>query len=273
MMQITGKTSVSLWIEELQRRGRITFSLQDVNSQFPSHNTSTLRNALTRLAAKGRIVSVWKGFYAIIPVEYSSIGMIPPVLYIDNLMAYLGRPYYISLFSAAVFYGAAHQRPQEFNVITSSGSLRSSQKKDVRINFRTVKEINPDFIIEKKTRTGYVKISCPELTATDLVRYEGETGGLNRAATVLNELAEHLQFGKIPDSFFSYVPSPVIRRTGYLLDKVLDHPGPAGELYEGIHRNECPMRVTPLKTGKPALGYITDKKWGIIVNTSIEIDE
>jgi len=33
------------------------------------------------------------------------------------------------------------------------------------------------------------------------------------------------------------------------------------------------MRVTPLKTGKPAPGYITDKKWGIIVNTSIEIDE
>ena len=272
-MQITGKTSVSLWIEELQRRGRITFSLQDVHSQFPSHNAPALRNALTRLAAKGRIVSVWKGFYAIIPVEYSSIGMIPPVLYIDNLMSYLGRPYYISLYSAAVFYGAAHQRPQEFNVITSSGSLRSSQKKDVRINFKTVKEINPDFIIEKKTRTGYVKISCPELTATDLVRYEGETGGLNRAVTVLNELAEHLQFRRMPDSFFSYVPSPVIRRTGYLLDEVLKQTAPAGELYERVRKHKCSMRSTPLKTGKSASGYLTSKKWGIIINTSIEIDE
>lgn len=272
-MVLTVKNRVSLWVEELQRRGRITFSLQDVHSQFPSHNTPALRNALTRLAAKGRIVSVWKGFYAIIPVEYSSIGMIPPVLYIDNLMAYLGRPYYISLFSAAVFYGAAHQRPQEFNVITSAGSLRSSQKKDVRINFKTVKGIDSDFIIEKKTKTGYVKLSCPELTATDLVRHEGETGGLNRAVTVLNELAEHLQFEKMPDSFFLYVPAPVLRRTGYLLEKVLNHPGPAGELYKRILGNECSRRVTPLKTGKPALGSITDKKWGIIINTSIEIDE
>jgi predicted transcriptional regulator of viral defense system len=272
-MQTKGRSSVSSWVEELQRRGRITFSLQDAIRQFPSHKIPALRNALTRLVAKGRIVSVWKGFYAIIPVEYSSVGMIPPVLYIDDLMAYLGRPYYISLFSAAVFYGAAHQRPQEFSVITSSGSLRASEKKDVRINFKTIRKIDPDFIIKKKTKTGYVNVSCPELTATDLVRYEGETGGLNRAATVLNELGGHLQFGKIPDSFFSYVPAPVIRRTGYLFDKVLKHPEPAEELYKRIRKLGCSMRVTPLKTGMPAQGYVTDRKWGIIINTSIEIDE
>ncbi len=201
-MQLTGKSRVSYWVEELQRQGRITFSLQDVHSQFPTPNTPALRNALTRLTAKGKIVSVWQGLYAIIPVEYSSVGMIPPVLYIDDLMAYLGRPYYISLFSAAVFYGAAHQRPQEFSVITSSGSLRSSQKKDVRINFKTIKEIIPDLIIKKKTKTGYVNISCPELTATDLLRYERESGGLNRAATVLNELADELQFSKVPEFLF-----------------------------------------------------------------------
>lgn len=272
-MQITGKSRVSSWVEELQRRGRITFSLQDALCQFPSYTLPALRNALTRLVAKGKIVSIWKGFYAIIPIEYSSVGMIPPVLYIDNLMAYLGRPYYISLFSAAVFYGAAHQRPQEFNVITSSGSLRASEKKDVRINFNTVREINPDFILKKKTRTGYVNVSCPELTATDLVRYEGEAGGMNRAATVLNELAEHLQFGKMPDSFFSFVSSPVMRRTGYLLEKVLGHPGPAEELYEQIQKHRCSIRTTPLKAGMPAQGYVTDRKWGITVNTNIEIDE
>lgn len=272
-MDITDKTRVSYWVDELQRRGRITFSLTEVHNQFPLHNISALRNALTRLAAKGKIVSVWKGFYAIIPVEYSSIGMIPPVLYIDDLMAFLGRPYYISLFSAAVFYGAAHQRPQEFSVITSSGSLRTSRKKDVRIKFITTREINPDFIIKKKTKTGYVNISCPELTATDLVRYERETGGLNRAATVLNDLSEHLQFRKIPNSFFSYVPSPVIRRTGYLLEVVLKHTDAADELYARIQKHKLSKRVMPLKTGKSVSGCITDRKWSLIINTSIEIDE
>ena len=272
-MQLTGKNKVSYWVEELQRRGRITFSLEEVYGQFTTHNISALRNTLTRLSAKGKIVSVWKGFYAIIPVEYSSVGMIPPVLYIDDLMAFLGRPYYISLYSAAVFYGAAHQRPQEFSVITSPDSLRTSRKKDVIINFKTIKEIIPDLILKKNTKTGYVNISGPELTSTDLVRYERESGGLNRAATVLNELSDELQFSKVPDSFFLHVPSPVIRRTGYLLDEVLEHTGPAEELYERIRKHKCSMRVTPLKTGKSALGYLTNKKWGIIINTSIEIDE
>lgn len=272
-MQLTDKNRFSFWVEELQRRGRITFSLKEVYDQFPTHNISALRNTLTRLVAKGKIVSVWKGFYVIIPVEYSSVGMIPPVFYIDDLMAFLGRPYYISLYSAAVFYGAAHQRPQEFSVITSPDSLRTSRKKDVIINFKTINEINPDLIIKKKTKTGYVNISGPELTATDLVRYERESGGLNRAATVLNELADELQFSKVPDSFFSYVPSPVIRRTGYLLGEVLKHTGPAEELYERIQKHKCSNRAAPLKRGKSASGYITNKKWGIIINTSIEFDE
>jgi len=272
-MQLNGKNKVSYWVEELQRRGRITFSLEEVYGQFTTHNISALRNALTRLAAKGKIVSVWQGLYAIIPVEYSSVGMIPPVLYIDDLMVFLGRPYYISLYSAAIFYGAAHQRPQEFSVITTRDSLRASRKKDVKIHFITQKEIQRELIIKKKTKTGYVNISGPELTATDLVRYERESGGLNRAATVLNELADELQFSKAPDSFFSHVPSPVIRRTGYLLDEVLKHTRPAEELYARIQKHKCSMRVTPLKTGKSASGYLTNKKWGIIINTSIEIDE
>ena len=85
--------------------------------------------------AKGKICSVWQGLYAIIPVEYSSVGMIPPVLYIDDLMKYLGRPYYISLLSAAVFYGAAHQRPQEFSVITTPEFSSRFQKKRCQNRF------------------------------------------------------------------------------------------------------------------------------------------
>jgi hypothetical protein len=38
-----------------------------------------------------------------------------------------------------------------------------------------------------------LKISSPALTATDLVQFEKRIGGLNRAATVINELAEVLR--------------------------------------------------------------------------------
>jgi hypothetical protein len=49
----------------------------------------------------------------VVPVEYELKGVVPPVVYIDWLMAYLQKNYYIGLLNAATFYGAAHQQPQE----------------------------------------------------------------------------------------------------------------------------------------------------------------
>jgi predicted transcriptional regulator of viral defense system len=260
------------WIDDLQRRGRITFTLKEIYEQFPSRNEAALKNALTRLVSKNRIYSVWKGFYTIIPIEYSSKGIIPPVLYIDDLMKYLNRPYYISLLSAAVFYGAAHQRPQEFCVVTTSGSLRSSIKKGVKINFTNKKEIPAELIVKKKTKTGYVNVSCPELTATDLVKYERETGGLNRVATVLNELINELDFKQLPKLFFEQAPAPVIHRLGYLLDVTLGYSDLANALLEKMKEFSCSTRNTPLKNRKSTVGYNTNNKWRIIVNEHIEID-
>jgi predicted transcriptional regulator of viral defense system len=261
------------WIDDLQRRGRITFALKEVYEQFSSRNEAALKNALTRLVSKGRIYSVWQGLYAIIPIEYSSKGIVPPVLYIDDLMKYLDRPYYISLLSAAVFYGAAHQRPQEFCVVTTSGSLRSSKKKDVKINFTNKKEIPAELVVKKKTKTGYVNVSCPELTSTDLVQYEREIGGLNRVATVLNEFVNELNFNQLSELFFEHVPAPVLHRLGYLLDVALGYGDIAEVLLEKMKEFSCSTRNTPLKNRKSTVGCITNKKWRIIVNEQIEIDE
>ena len=45
-----------------------------------------LRQILYRLKKKNEIVQIRQGFYAIIPPEYSKQGIIPPYLYIDDLM-------------------------------------------------------------------------------------------------------------------------------------------------------------------------------------------
>jgi len=272
-MQAAKIYQVSHWIDDLQRRGRITFALKEVYEQFPSRNEAALKNALTRLVKKERISSVWQGFYVIIPIEFSAKGIVPPVLYIDDLMKYLNRPYYISLLSAAVFYGAAHQRPQEFSVVTTPGSLRSSIKKGVKINFTNKKEILTDLIVKKKTKTGYVNVSSPELTATDLVQNEREIGGLNRVATVLNELTDELDFKQLPKLFFDQVPASVIQRLGYLLDVALGYTIIADELLKKMKDFGCITRNTPLKNRKPTFGSITNQKWRIIVNEQIEIGE
>lgn len=272
-METNVRFSVKEWIEELRKKGRSTFRLTDAIETFPLLKPETVKRSLTRLTAKRKIYSVWNGFYAIIPVEYQNKGSVPVIFYIDQLMKFLGRDYYISLLNAAAFHGAAHQRPQEFSIITTPPSLRASRKEGVKINFITKSTIPQPFTEQRKTQTGYIKISSAELTAVDLVQYERSIGGLNRAATVLNELAESLNFKKIAPSFLDYVPLSVIQRLGYLLDVELGYTSLGSDLLSAINRHGYTLRKTPLKYKGSATDYPVNEKWKIIVNESIEIDE
>ena len=267
------KYTVTDWIEDLQKDGRVCFSLAETIAKFPSYREIVLRNALTRLVSKKKICSVWQGFYVIIPIEYQSKGIIPEVYYIDWLMKFLGRNYYVSLLNAAAFYGAAHQQPQEFTVVTTPPSLRSTQKKGTKINFNNKATIPEELTEQRKTPTGYIRISSPELTATDLIQFEKEIGGINRAATVLNELAENCNFNKLTKEFFQYVPAPIIQRLGYLLDEVLECQSQANDLYSVIKKYDISFRKTLLKIRKTTANCEENKKWKIIINEQIDIDE
>lgn len=59
-----------------------------------------------------------RGFYVIVSPEYRQMGCLPASRFIPALMQYLKEPYYTGLLSAGEFYGAAHQRPQAFQVVT-----------------------------------------------------------------------------------------------------------------------------------------------------------
>jgi hypothetical protein len=116
------------WVEKQQSWGKYVFSLEQIRSDFPDITEQALILALTRLSTKGRVLSVYKGFYLIIPPEYTSRGLLPPMLFIDSLMKFVDKPYYVGLLSAAALNGAAHQQPQEFFVVTNSKQLTTKKK-------------------------------------------------------------------------------------------------------------------------------------------------
>jgi predicted transcriptional regulator of viral defense system len=262
------------WIEDLQKRGRITFSRQEVATIFPLLSEQSVRNALNRLVNKGNIVSVWKGFYVIVSLKYALRQIVPPELYIDDLMKFLNRPYYVGLLNAATFYGAAHQQPQQFSVLSILPSLRDTTNKDTRINFIvTRKKIPYNCLRLFKTENGSVQVSSPELTAADLITYQKEVGGLNRVATVLNDLAESLNFNKLDNDFFEYVPISTIQRLGYLLENPLEREDLANKLYEKYQKFSCKFQQIPLKYNKKTADCETNTKWKLVINEQIEIDE
>ena len=266
--------SIENWIISLQQKGTTTFSNEEVKKQFPDNSIRAIELALNKLQSNNKIVSVLKGFYVIVPVEYSSWGIVPYEWYIDELMQHLSRPYYVSLLNAAVFYGAAHQKPQTFSIVTVLPPLRDITKKNTRVTFiSTRKEIPQKWLRQIKTVSGYINVSSPELTAADLITFQKEIGGLNRACTVLYELMEVARFGKTDKYFFEYVPTSTIQRLGFLLETALEQPKQAEILYSKAHTHGCRFQKIPLKYSKPTADCETNEKWKIIINEQIEIDD
>ena len=263
------------WIFELPQKGKITFSMDELYSQFPTHNKNTVSSAIRRLVEKRKIQSVWHNFYVVVPVEYELKGIVPPIVYIDQLMKYLHRNYYIGLLNAAIFYGAAHQQPQEFTVITDKKNFRDKFKNGVKINFVS-KKVIPNAMIKKiTTKTGYISVSNPVLTAVDLIVHQKEIGGLSRSGTVLNELAEEICFDQVSLDFFKHFPITAIQRLGYILDIVLGYSDMASILLKKIEQVDLKFRYTPLKPNlhQSDVNYSRNETWKIIINENIEIDE
>jgi predicted transcriptional regulator of viral defense system len=268
-------TKVRYWIEDLPKRGKITFSQEEVEKQFPDISLDNIRNSLYRLVKQKKIQSVWRGFFVVVPIEYALRGVVAPIEYIDQLMKHLNQPYYIGLLSAAAMYGAAHQQPMALTLITDSKHLRDKTKNDVKISFFSKKEIPDKYIKQMTTRSGYIQVSIPELTAMDLIMYVKQVGGINRTATILNELAEIINFENIENDFFNGFNVPVIQRLGYLLDE-LGYNELSAQLLNKTKQANLNFRNYPLNISKKLdnnYGYQIDNKWKIIINGPIEIDE
>ena len=260
------------WIEKQQSLGKYTFSLERLKQDFPNTSIQAINLALSRLSKKGRILSVYKAFYLIVPPEYSSRGVLPPALFIHQLMQYIGKPYYVGLLSAAALHGAAHQQPQEFFVVTSSKQA-PTKRKGLKINYIKKKNIPENLIEKRKTESGYIHVSMPELTAADLIYYHNRIGGLNRASTVLNELAEAMNPKNINQELIQNVPKASLQRLGFILEEILLRHDLSKMLYNQLRKRKNKLFTQPLKTGTALNGFPKNKKWKIVINTNIEIDE
>ena len=133
------------------------------------------------------------------------------------------------------------------------------------------KDIPEKFIRKHKAQSGYVNVASPELTAIDLIENEKHIGGLNRACTVLNELVDSIDFEKLDDEFFTLAPAPVYQRLGYILESVLER-----EELSNKFKSKMPfptIRNIPFKIGKSIKDCEIDRKWKVIINQEIEIDE
>ena len=261
------------WIKDRAIHGFPTFSIEDVRETGMYSSEQILQNELYRLCSNKTIASVYRGFYVIIPVQYVLRGSVPATYYIDQLMAYLSKPYYVCMLSAAELLGAAHQRPQQFSVMTTFPKRRVVSTRNVIIDWFYREELPEDALIAKNTETGTIRISNPLLTAADLVQYQQHIGGLSRVATVLEELSEQINMKSQFASLASFVKKVTWQRLGYILEHVVEENELADELYEQIRNLPGSLMYMPLSTSAEDNTSERNSRWKININVQIEKDD
>ena len=261
------------WIKDRAIHGFPTFSIEDVRETGMYSSEQILQNELYRLCSNKTIASVYRGFYVIIPVQYVLRGSVPATYYIDQLMAYLSKPYYVCMLSAAELLGAAHHRPQQFSVMTTFPKRRVISTRNVIINWFYREELPEDALITKNTETGTIRISNPLLTAADLVQYQQHVGGLSRVATILEELAEQIDIKSQFASLASFVKKVTWQRLGYILEHVVEENELADELYDQLRNLPGSLMYMPLSTSAENNTSERNCRWKININVQIEQDD
>jgi predicted transcriptional regulator of viral defense system len=253
------------YLVEIRAQGRYAFTAGELKNKF-GLSSNALNQLLYRLKQKKEIAQIRQGFYVIIPPEYSKQGIIPPYLYIDDLMKSLVKPYYVGLLSAAAMHGAAHQQPTGYTVITQSPAPRSIDR--LKIVFFSKQNFLQDGIIQKKTSAGYINVSSPELTALDFFDYI-HTFGINRITTILQELSEEMKPSLLLKAAKQYPNTAAIQRLGFILERETPAEKLSDSLWKALkERTFFPVPLSPQKGKK---GNI-DSKWKIIKNMEIESD-
>jgi len=226
--------------------------------------------ALARWRRRGHLFSPTKGAYVPIPPEFRSWGAVPAASFIDPLMSHLGHPYYVALLSAAELLGAAHQRPQVFQVVTTA-RLRDRSFGRVRVAFVTISAMAGRPTMTRNTPTGTMTVSTPEVTLLDLVSMPQRSGGLSNVATVAGELLDDdaIDLAALASAAEGY-PAAIAQRTGWLLDWLAGELGSIVQL-DDLHQ-VASQRAAPTPMLPGVSGGVLDDRWNVLVNTVIEPD-
>jgi predicted transcriptional regulator of viral defense system len=275
-MAIETPSTLPNYLTALQSKGRISFTRADAIAAVGLTEAAFLK-AAARLQKRKMLLNPRQGFYVVVPPQYLSWEAPPPSWYIDSLMRHEGRPYYVGLLKAAELHGATHHAVMEFQVVTDRQlpKLRAGRSW-ITFHFRKDLETVRDGVVERKTDTGTMKVSSPELTALDLLRYIQVAGGVDSVATVLADLGGKIDGAKLA-AMAAHFDRACVQRLGYLLDR-LGHADRAQALHDQLSATQ-PVPWVALEPAKRGAGASAPKpverneRWRVSVQRHPEVDE
>jgi predicted transcriptional regulator of viral defense system len=256
----------SAYIANLAAEGRYHFTTEAAALALGSSVMAT-QAALRRLKKQRLIAAPFRSFHVILPPEYRQLGCLPADQFVPQLMAHLGEAYYATLLTAAEIHGAAHQRPQAFQVMVSR-NRRPIACGAVRVQFFARRDMSAASVIDKNTTRGLLRVASPEATAFELVGYASQCGGLDHVANVLAELAAMLDGRRLVAEALK-CPIAWAQRLGYLLD-LSHHRDLADHL--ATHVEAHARFVAPLVSSARRAGRGQEARWRLAINADVEVE-
>lgn len=262
---------LSEYIEKLVAKGRCTFTINEAQKEL-GKSRAAIALSIEHLRKQKKVASPARGFYTIVMPEYRIYECLPAEYFIPYLMEYWQIQYYACLVTAASYLGASHQQPQIFQVMIEQYRKPIVCGK-VKVEFIANKYLELYPTQKFTTQRSELIISTPETTAMDIVNYPKQCGGLNRIATLLDELQESIRTKELL-GLLNVAPHLCWKqRLGYILDKL-----GAEELAQIILQHLQQIKrvdyisLDPSHKIQPKSIYPKNEKWKIIENSNFESD-
>ena len=251
--------------DEFVAGGKSAFTINELVERTEASREAVYA-AVKYATDRHRLFSPVRGLYVIVPPEHRSSGVVPAAHFIDPMMKHLGVDYYVAYATAAQWWGAAHQAPQEFDVVVSRHVLDRDLGR-VRLRFHTSKQIDATEVRRVAGPRTMVSVGSADLTAVDLASRPKLGGGLSNVATILAELPD-LDGGRLAIITAKRSRSDA-RRLGWLLELVRDDLdlGAMRELAQPGQGQPTLLAATGSRQGQ------LDERWGVLVNATVEPDE
>ena len=125
--------------------------------------------------------------------------------------------------------------------------------------------------MKKNAEIGTLRYSGPELTAVDLVQFASHVGGYQRVATVLAELMDSVDMGKVGE-LLPFTTVATIQRFGYLLEYVLSRQDQADALFQ-VLKTQGSWNSILLNNDRDRRVGAPANRWHVNGNIDIEVDD
>jgi hypothetical protein len=252
--------AAAAFIEATLETGRIAFDFTELLDKTGLSRIAA-KNQLQRL--RGRVVRVSRhqAFFLIVEAQHRPMGAPPVEWWLDAYFRWLGHPYYLALQSAAELHNSAPQAILVKQVMTDS-PRRDLSIGRIHIQFFVKRHAERTPVQQPRNAYAPLKVSTPEATALDMVRYASRIGGMERVAETLSPLLPLFRTVELKRALEAEGETAVAQRLGYLIEDA-DHINLAELVHHWLPSG---MVRVPIESSKLTLTETArSRRWRILV--------